>query len=123
LKAREQIHMFRRTGCTHLINEIEEQGGKPLSKSRLNDCLRTSVNEGFVFRAQALAELLGSSLNSVQLTRLIRQCIKLGWLPDALYAYEQGQVSKIVSHELALALLKNGLASNWKEVKELLECS
>lgn len=118
--AKGQINALSRVGCDCAIREIKKRNDKPLSTNRLKHHLKIAVNEGYVYRAVVLSEMAKSPLSATQLARLIRRCLQLGWIVDALHAHGQGDIPAGVRRELSGALLNNGLANNQDEVEELL---
>lgn len=119
--AHGQIEVLTKINCEEAIQEIIANGRLPLSADRLNHHIDIAIETGFVARVEGLIAIGGAALNGSQTNRLVKVCLRLEWIPDALSASKLGIVSEETREELIKALCSGQFAENREEAVQLLD--
>lgn len=109
MTTKQQFEAMWRVGCKNGILAIIRNRGKPLSPKQIRLQIRNSLRRGLVDRALVLASLSGSTLTSAEVERLVRRCLQLGWIPDALQACGADKVSGASREKLLRSVVQERL--------------
>lgn len=121
MTGRQQLKELSKIGCEDAVREIKRTRYKPLSSLRLEHYLIRAINGGFVRRAVILAQMKGSPLETEQLERLIKRCIELDWVPDAVFAASQGTISKKTRRKLIRILVRQKHVDDDREAARVVD--
>jgi hypothetical protein len=121
MKNKHQFEMFWEVGCKRAIWALIKNKGKALSMKQINGQLSIAIRNGLVAHASKLAELRGTPLRAEECERLVRRCLELGWIPDALSAARTAIVSSAIRRELLKVAVSNKLAKDQQEAESLLD--
>jgi len=118
----KQFAALWKIGCRQGVFAIIKNKGRPLSPSQLERQVKQSVRRGLLAHAIVFARLAERELNPVEVERLTRRCLQLGWIPDALQAMRQHKVRTTIRDKVIMAAVERGIAGNPTEVRKLISC-
>ena len=120
MTTRQQFEKLWGKGCKDAVLAIVENKGEPLSSEQLQSQIDMAVSKGFISHAFVLAEVAEATLTQEQADTLVRRCIELGWVSDAISVPREVHISEVVRKELIEALIKAGEAATPEEAEGLL---
>ena len=116
-----QFDILWKACCREAIWELLQNKGCPLSQEQLWKLLEVVAHDGFVARALALFKILNRQYLTQPVTdTLVKKCIELGWIPDAIHAVRNGHPSREVTAQLVRVLLDKGYENNKRAAEGLL---